>query len=147
MARWLAQQHDDGLERAYAEIERRRTDFLGLLLRYRGKLQQIYAEAAPASVLLERKRAVFDQLQTDYRQMRDVRWGGFRGYDRYFDQKLNNAHLAAIGAYYDLVPAFDAMLARDGSFPAFYAEVRRLAKLDKPQRDAALGLISGETSR
>ncbi len=147
VARWLAERHDERLARAYEEIERRRSDFLALLLRYRGKLQQVYAEAAPAPVLLDRKRAVFGQLQADYRQMRDARWGGYRGYDRYFDQKLNNAHLAAVGAYYDLVPAFEAMLARDGSFPAFYAEVRRLAKLDKPQRDEALGVLSGETSR
>lgn len=148
VARWLSARHDAVLSQGYAEIDSRRRDFLALLLKYRARLQHVYAEAAPRATLLERKREAFEALQAEYRQLRDGRWGGFRGYDRYFAQDLNNAHLAAVGAYYDLVPAFDALLARDGSLPAFYAEVRRLAHLAKPQRDQALGaLLSGETSR
>ncbi len=148
VARWLAARHDEVLSRGYAEIERRRRDFLALLLKYRERLQRIYAEPAPKEVLLERKHETFAALQAEYRRLRDGPWGGFRGYDRYFAQDLNNAHLAAIGAYYDLVPAFEALLARDGSLPAFYADVRRLARLDKPERDQALGaVLSGETSR
>jgi predicted aminopeptidase len=70
-------------------------------------------------------------------------WGGFAGYDRYFAQELTNAHLASIGAYNILVPAFDALLAREGGdFPRFYAEVRRLARLPKGEREAELrGLV------
>ena len=44
-------------------------------------------------------------------------------------QDLTNAHLASIGAYNDLVPAFDALLAQvSGDFPRFYEEVKRLAR-------------------
>jgi predicted aminopeptidase len=148
VARWLAARRDEALSRGYAQIERRRRDFLALLLKYRERLQRIYAEPASRSVLLERKRETFAALQAEYRQLRDGPWGGFAGYDRYFAQDLNNAHLAAIGAYYELVPAFEALLARDGSLPAFYADVRRLARLDKTARDQTLGaVLSGETSR
>jgi predicted aminopeptidase len=96
----------------------------------------------------ERKRALFAELQEDYRRMRDSRWDGFRGYDRFFAQDLNNAHLAAVDAYYDRVPAFEALLSRRPSLPAFYDDVRRLARLARPQRDEALAaLVYGETSR
>jgi predicted aminopeptidase len=137
------------LTRGYAEIDRRRADFLALLLRYRAQLREVYADTGPETVRRERKRAAFESLQIEYRQMRDTRWDGFRGYDRFFAQELNNAHLAAVGAYNDLVPAFEALLARgEGSLPAFYGEVRRLAGLPKPRRDDELSALgSGETSR
>jgi predicted aminopeptidase len=149
VARWLASRGDDRLKRDYAGIEARRSDFLALLLKYRQRLQQVYAEGVPESARRDSKRAAFEALKADYRQMRASRWGGFSGYDRFFAQDLNNAHLAAVGAYYDLLPAFEALLARDGgALPAFYRDVRRLAGLDKMHRDNALAaLISGETSR
>ena len=41
-----------------------------------------------------------------------------------------------------LVPAFRALLAQKGDdLPAFYAAVRELAKLDKPERDARLAAL------
>ena len=46
---------------------------------------------------------------------------------------------ASIGAYNDLVPAFDALLAQvGGDFPRFYEEVKRLAALPQERRDASL---------
>ncbi|MDQ3445244.1 MAG: aminopeptidase, partial [Pseudomonadota bacterium] len=66
-------------------------------------------------------------------------WGGFAGYDRFFAQDLTNAHLASIGAYNDLVPAFDALLVQvNGDFPRFYEEVKRLAALPRERRDDSL---------
>jgi len=149
VTRWLAARRDASLSRGYAEIERRRADFLALLLMYRGELRQIYADTAPEAVRLERKRAALEALQADFRRMRDQRWNGFHGYDRFFAQDLNNAHLAAVGAYNDLVPAFEALLARSGgALPGFYAEVRRLAALAKPRRNNELSaLVSGEASK
>jgi predicted aminopeptidase len=52
-------------------------------------------------------------------------WGGYAGYDRFFEQPLSNAHLASIATYEDFVPAFRAMLRREGSFPRFYKSVKR----------------------
>ena len=148
VARWLAARRDDALTRGYADIERRRADFIALLLGYRARLQALYRGDEPEAVRRERKRALFAELQEDYRRMRDARWDGFRGYDRFFAQDLNNAHLAAVGAYYDRVPAFEALLSRQPSLPAFYDDVRRLARLARPQRDEALAaLVYGETSR
>ena len=81
---------------------------------------------------------MFAALKDDYARLK-ASWGGFAGYDRFFAQDLSNAHLASIGAYNDLVPAFDALLAHvSGDFPRFYDEVKRLAALPRERRDESL---------
>jgi len=137
--RWLAARGDEAQRAAYLQFERRRADYVALLLGYRARLQALYAGAEPQAAMRERKQALFAQLQVDYRALRDGPWGGFAGYDRFFAQALNNAHLAAVGAYYDDVPAFEALLAREhGDLPRFYGAVKRLAKMKPAERDAAL---------
>lgn len=136
--RWLAAHGDDAARQAYADFAQRRAQFLELLLRYRGQLEALYASPASKDEQRLRKQALFADLQRDYAQLKE-RWGGFAGYDRFFAQGITNAHLAAVGAYNDLVPAFSALLASNGGdFGAFYAEVKRIAALPKGQREAAL---------
>ena len=66
-------------------------------------------------------------------------WGGWGGYDRYFAQALNNAHLGAVAAYNDLVPAFEAVLHAEGDdLSRFYRRVKKLADEDKAQRTREL---------
>ena len=51
----------------------------------------------------------------------------------------NNALLASISAYSQLVPGFRRELAAvHGDLAAFYARVKALARLPKAERDAAL---------
>lgn len=136
--RWLQTYGNDASRQAYSEFAQRRAQFLQLLLMYRGLLQQNYASDASDAAKRERKQQLFAELRRDYEQLRKG-WGGFTGYDRFFAQDLTNAHLAAVGAYNDLVPAFDALLAQSGGdFPKFYVEVKRLAALPKGERDGAL---------
>jgi predicted aminopeptidase len=136
--RWLAAYGTDATRQAYADFAQRREQFIALLLTYRERLQEVYASSQPDAVKRERKRDLLAALKQDYAQLKQS-WGGFAGYDRFFAQELNNAHLGAVGAYNDLVPAFDALLAEQGGrFPDFYAAVRQLAALPKKERDAAL---------
>lgn len=136
--RWLASNGNDASRQAYAEFAERRTQFLQLLLKYRHLLQQNFARDATDATKRERKQRLFADLRQDYGELK-ASWGGFGGYDRFFAQDLTNAHLAAVGAYNDLVPAFDALLAQSGGdFPRFYVEVKRIAALPKGERDGAL---------
>jgi predicted aminopeptidase len=141
--RWLAAHGDEAQRQAYAAFEQRRADFVALLTAHRAQLEQAFSDDAPDTVKRERKRAVFESLQAAYRRTRDERWGGFAGYDRYFAQPLNNAHLAAVGAYNEKVPAFEALLAREGrDLPRFFAAVRALGQLPRAERDAALQALA-----
>jgi len=135
--RWLDAHGTEASRAAYAEFAQRRAEFLQLLLKYRRLLEDNYASDADDDARRARKQQLFTELAQEYERLK-ASWGGFAGYDRFFGQKLTNAHLAAVGAYNDLVPAFDALLAQSGGFPDFYAEVRRIAALPKGERDGAL---------
>lgn len=136
--RWLKAHGTDASRQAYAEFSLRRAQFLELLLKYRARLQETYAGEIGDEAKRERKRQLFAELSREYDELK-VAWGGYAGYDRFFTQKLTNAHLAAVAAYNDLVPSFDALLSQaGGDFPRFYEEVRRIAGLSKGERDGAL---------
>jgi predicted aminopeptidase len=133
--RWLAAEGDDATRAAYALQEQRRADFLDLLRTHRDLLTANYAREASDDDKRTRKREIFAALQTAFAKTKAERWSGWGGYDRYFAQALNNAHLGAIGAYNDLVPAFEAVLRAEGDdLPRFCVRVKKLAGEDKAQR-------------
>ncbi|HZA94917.1 MAG TPA: aminopeptidase [Burkholderiaceae bacterium] len=136
--RWLGTYGNDASRKAYAQFAQRRSEFLDLLLRYRALLLENYQSQQADDLKRARKQHLFARLREDYARLK-ASWDGFAGYDRFFAQDLTNAHLASIGAYNDLVPAFDALLAQvGGELPRFYEEVKRLAALPKERRDDSL---------
>jgi predicted aminopeptidase len=145
--RWL-QVHGSGQTRVeWEQIEQRRAQFLQLLTDTRAALDQLYASQRPDPEKRSGKKELFAQLQERYHALRDGPWGGYKGYDRFFAQSLNNAHLAAIGAYFDRVPAFEALMRNSGpDMAAFFREARRIAALRKDARDSALDELSKRVS-
>ncbi|HET7773759.1 MAG TPA: aminopeptidase, partial [Burkholderiaceae bacterium] len=140
--RWLAQHPDPKLRTDYEVFNARKRDFQALLAQYRARLEVAYASGSEADKRM-RKAQVFADLQADYQRMKSDRWGGFAGYDRWFGQALGNAHLASVGSYTQWLPAFRALLKREGNeLPRFYAAVQQLARLDQKQRDAALAALA-----
>jgi predicted aminopeptidase len=140
--RWLARRGDDKLRSDYARFEARRADFIALLLDHRRRLVDAFAQGSD-EVKRERKRTILADLKDGYLRLKRERWDGWPGYDRFFAQELGNAHLAAVGAYNDLVPAFEALLAQQqGDLAKFYAEVKRLAGMRRAERDAALRALA-----
>jgi len=136
--KWFAQRSDPGAALAYRQYDQRRRSFLELLVRHKTSLAEVYARPVSDEEKRLGKQRVFESLRTDYQQLKDA-WGGNTAYDRWFSQPVNNARLAAVGAYSDLVPAFRVLFDRsNGDFTQFYASVRQLAALDKPLRDARL---------
>jgi predicted aminopeptidase len=137
--RWLAARGSEAERLAFARYQARRADFLGLLLEYRAKLGDAYARDLPDAEKRASKAAILAALQVDYARMKAARWDGYAGYDRFFADGVNNANLASIATYTQLVPAFQALLAREGGdFARFYGAVRDLARLPKAERTAAL---------
>lgn len=136
--RWLAMHGTEADRRAYQEYAQRRAAFVALLLKYRRLLEQNYADDASDEAKRARKRELLAGLKAEYAELRQS-WGGYAGYDRYFAQDLSNAHLAAVGAYNDLVPGFEALLVESqGQMRVFYEKVRGIAALPKAERVAAL---------
>ena len=111
--RWLAVSNDPALRRAYAEYASRRQDFVDLLLKYRRPARSAVRERRAGRRQARRQAAPVCRIESGVCGA-ESSWGGFAGYDRYFAQELTNAHLASVGAYNVLVPAFDALLVREG---------------------------------
>jgi predicted aminopeptidase len=70
-------------------------------------------------------------------------WDGFAGYDAWV-ANANNASFGAQAAYDELVPGFEALFEREGSWPAFYDAASRLAALPKEERHRALKALHND---
>ena len=131
--RWLAHDGNQAMQLAYLQYTHRRQDFLALLRKYRAQLETLYAGNAPDADKRVRKALVFAALQDEY-QILKQHWGGYAGYDRWFEQPLSNAHLASVSTYDQFLPAFKKLLEEKKNFRAFYAAVHTMSRLDSPER-------------
>lgn len=143
--RWLAQNGNEHERATYLRMQAMQQGFVALILKYQAILGQYYQLDVPTEQKRLGKAQRFAEMEEEYRQLK-ASWGGFAGYDRWFAGKPNNAMLASVALYTELVPAFRALLAREGGdLPRFYAAVKALAKLPKDERDARLTAILRST--
>lgn len=141
--KWLRAAGDHARLRRYEADRKRRADFLGLVSKTRDELRQVYESSGSSERMAADKAAAIDKLRMRYRQMRDKRWAGYRGYDAWFDARINNAKLAATAVYGEQVPAFLRLFDLCSSdYPRFYASVRRIADMQKPSRAEALKAVA-----
>ncbi len=65
----------------------------------------------------------------------DARHGGSLKIERWFKKPVNNARLATVSSYYEMLPGFEAILKRcGGDVDAFFAEIDTLKKLGHDDR-------------
>ena len=140
-ARWLAEHADAAARETYRRYDERRQDFRALTLVYRRRFDALYNGPLDDAAKRAGKIALLRELRADHERLKAERWDGFSGYDGWFE-RANNASLGVQAAYNELVPAFERLFEREGrDFGRFYAEVKRLARLDKAERRAALALF------
>jgi predicted aminopeptidase len=150
--RWLRSKGDSKLLERYAAALRRNDQFVHLVGAARDRLIALYGDQRdsdgrvtaarqpplPPTELTPRKEAILRDLLDDYAKLK-VEWGGYTGYDEWFSRKPNNAQLNTVATYYDLVPAFERLLANNGGdLEKFYNAVAHLARMKKTERHRAL---------
>jgi predicted aminopeptidase len=157
LQRWLAAlpssatdpQKREKMLASYTEFSQRKQDFVALLKKQRVALEAVYAKTDASNddaIAMKRagKLAVFQNLQDDYQALKR-QWGGYAGYDRWFSQKLTNAHLASVATYTDGVPGFRQLLQKEGNdLGKFYIAAKRLAEKDRTERNTLLGIAQAE---
>ncbi len=137
--KWLRQRGDTATLARYHAGLRIDAEFVALVASAREELNTVYTSDASDAQKRAEKEAVIADLRIRYRRMRDGPWKGFNGYDRWFEGPINNAKLAPIAVYSDLVPAFRRLLALcDDDYALFYGSVERIGKLDFERRRQAL---------
>ncbi len=123
--RWL--EAEMPADRQALELERfraaqaRNREFIASLAATRERLAALYRGDLPREAKLEAKRAELERLR--------AAWPGA------IPAGADNAFLASVAVYTDLVPAFEKLLAESGSLERFYAEVKKLAAAGKAERD------------
>lgn len=144
--RWMARHGSPEALAAFHRAQARRADFQKLVLDYRARLASLYESGASQEALAAGRKRIYGELDEAYEALKRS-WGGFSGYDLWLGRNANNASLASIAVYTQLVPAFQAMIREaNGDLPAFYAEVKRVAELSRAERDAHLArLMDGAT--
>jgi predicted aminopeptidase len=143
---WLAGHGSAADRAAYEAVQRRRADFQALTLDYRKRLEALYASPLEAPAKRQRKVELMAALRAEHQRLKTERWGGYAGYDHWFE-RANNAALGVLAAYTARVAAFELLYARQGrDFKRFYSEVERLARLPAVERTAALGALDPPSS-
>jgi predicted aminopeptidase len=146
LKRWLDRYGSDADRKVLDIVIGRRDAFVRLIETYHQRAEALYASGLPPAQMRVRKTELFTGLEADFRKLRES-WGGFPGYDHWFSQKPNNALLASVSIYTRRVPAFQALLGREeGDLPRFYEAVRRISRLEKTERTAALEHLMPRTT-
>lgn len=141
--RWLTTQSSPEARDEFARQERRQVDFRALTMRYRGLLDDEYRSVDTDAAKRVKKAELMSAMRAEYAALKAGPWQGYAGYDGWFE-RANNASLAVLAAYNELVPQFERLYANEGGdFTRFYAEVKRLAALPMDQRRAVLAQESG----
>lgn len=124
---------------AYDREARILADFLTELKTSRNELDQLYQQD---QLDPDKMRTAKSFILADLRkrsQTLNQRYGGSLKIDKWFHQPVNNARLLSIATYYDLVPAFEALLHRcDNNLTTFFQVLKPLRHRTKEQRRAFL---------
>jgi predicted aminopeptidase len=134
--RWLHAQGRDADLADHLVQQDHYAKVVDLLTATRAELRAVYASGLTPEAMRQKKRAEFAAMRSSFALLK-AGWGGHAPFESWFDEDLNNAHLASIATYFTCVPGFQRELeAVGGDLTAFYARVRALAKLDQEKRDA-----------
>ena len=113
--------------------------FTRLVLDLRERLKTLYASGVGESAMANGKHREIEAFRKRYEQWREQHWPHDHRYDAWVAQPINNARLLPFGLYDQWTPAFGVLFQHaERSWPAFYAQVRKLARERQAQRDHEL---------
>lgn len=142
LRRWFLAEQSTALWKECQQREQKFAAFQALLGNIRNELQDVYRSALQEQEKRTAKQQVIARGLERYARLKQE-WGGYAGFDKWMEQGINNARLASVATYYELVPAFEALLQNvDADLAAFYAEVKRIGSLPEATRMAELQALS-----
>ncbi len=137
LRRWYASRHEDRKFKIYIGKKGRQRIVFNFLKETRAELASLYKQDMPAEDKKVQKQNIINKLKLRYRNWQIQ--SGYHGFDAWMKKDLNNAHLALIATYQDLVPNFLGLLdSVQGDLQQFYGLVEALGELEKKQRHARL---------
>ncbi|MBB3228297.1 putative aminopeptidase [Luteibacter sp. Sphag1AF] len=119
------------------------TAFTRQVMDLRDRLGKLYAREISDDSKREGKAAQIVDFRERYAVWRDTEAHGDHRYDRWVAAPINNARLLPFGLYDQWTGAFTRVFANThGRWPDFFAEVQRLSRLPRGERDARLKALA-----
>jgi predicted aminopeptidase len=147
LRRWQVALNDPKGYEEWLGKRQRHQKFTSLVVKYRTRLQDLYAGNLPLNEKRNRKAAFFQQMRSEFVQLQSDR-GDMAAYAYWFKDPLNNARLISVSTYNDWVPAFNRILSKTGGdLEQFYQKCRLLAKKDAAERNRMLEYYKGASDR
>ncbi len=123
---------------ALSARQERETIFVEMVLRHRQRLRQLFHSDLSDTEKRMLKARIFDDLRAEFLLLKAEK-SEFSVYDQWFAQNLNNAIVATVSIYTQLLPAFEAILQQhDKDMGKFFSAVAKLSKLPKNERNLIL---------
>jgi len=133
LRRWYVMQKNEQAYVQYREKKSQQQMIYQQLESTRTRLNAIYQQAIPDAEKQRLKQLEFAELKAWYQNWRKAH--NYGGFDDWMSKELNNAHLALIATYQQMVPDFlSALQSVDGDMNKFYNLVKAMAPLDTNQR-------------
>jgi predicted aminopeptidase len=123
--RWLEAEGRAGELAAFRVAQARKRELTERVSQTRERLAAVYAMKLSREEMLEHKRGEWARLRASYPAL---------------PAEPNNAFLASIAVYTELVPAFERLLEESGNYEAFYRRVKQLAATEPKKRSTLLSL-------
>ncbi|MCB1986759.1 MAG: aminopeptidase [Burkholderiales bacterium] len=142
--RWLAQNGATSVYEEYRKRRERQTIFNMLVLNHRARLETLFGTELSDTKKRAGKALIFDDLRAQFTLLKNSR-AEFDRYEHWFSKPLNNARLATVSVYTQLLPAFQALLSlQSGDMVRFFDVVKEISKLSKEERAQALQMAIQE---
>lgn len=133
--RWL---HAQGRLRELARYDKElrvERDFISLALQTREELKHLYKTNTN---LAAEKKAILARFHQRAVAL-DQKHGGTMKIERWFKKPVNNARLATLSTYFELLPGFEALLKQHhGDLEEFFVAVETMKSLDHKTRTARI---------
>ena len=132
--RWFQQHAKPEEWHLFLEHQRQSAVFQDFLRTTREQLRTLYQQNLPEKQMRSKKQLLLSKAHEHFAELKESRQLG-NGFDRWMSRGLNNARLAGIATYRELVPGFQTMLQQcQGNLGCFYERIRVLSKLSKKER-------------
>lgn len=135
---WVSKQGLEDDWNRFQKAKKYRNDFLNLVIPHKSKREQLFSNALSENEKQHGKQALINQLQQEYEALKQS-WGGYSGYDSWFQKGVNNAQLSTVATYHELTPGFHALFQEThDDLTAFIKRCHTLSKQSKDERHNTL---------
>ncbi len=136
--RWFESNGTALEQAALSARQEREAVFTGLIFKHRQRLQELFRSDISDAEKRSQKARIFEELREEFLRLKTDK-PEFSSYDPWFAQPLNNALLATVSIYTQMLPAFQAILRQhDRDMARFFDTVTTISKLPKGERNSVL---------